>query len=46
MPKIRLIFAWYDIWIGLYWDGKERTLYCLPIPCVGIKLIFPKREKS
>ena len=34
--KIRLLFAWYDLWIGVFWDRKTRRLYVLPLPCVGI----------
>ena len=33
---IRPIFAWYDLWIGAYWDRIHGRLYILPIPCVGV----------
>ncbi|KKL53839.1 hypothetical protein LCGC14_2271440 [marine sediment metagenome] len=39
--KARPIFAWYDFWIGLFWDRKKRWLYILPIPCFGVVLQFP-----
>lgn len=32
---IRPIFAWYDFWVGVYWDRERRRLYVLPIPCFG-----------
>ena len=32
---IRPIFAWYDFWIGGFYDQKNRRLY-LMVPCVGI----------
>jgi len=42
--KIHLIVAWYDLWVGAYWDRVHRCLYLLPIPCVGVVLDFrPKR---
>jgi len=41
--KIRLIFAWYDFWIGFYFDKKNKTLYFLPIPTLGFKIIFKKK---
>lgn len=39
---IRPLFAWYDLWIGAYWDRRTRTLYLLPLPCVGIACHFPE----
>lgn len=38
--KIKFLFAWYDFWIGLFWDSKKKWLYILPIPCFGIILKF------
>ncbi len=38
--KIKLLFAWYDLWVGAYWDRKNRTLYLLPIPCCGIVITW------
>lgn len=34
--SVRFIFAWYDLWVGAYWDRKAKALYILPFPCVGI----------
>lgn len=42
--KIKFIFAWYDLWIGIYWDRKKRDLYILLIPCFGIVLKFGNNE--
>lgn len=38
--SIRPIFAWYDFWVGIYWDSASRRLYLLPIPCCGVVLDF------
>lgn len=35
LPEIYPVFAWYDLWVGAYWDRKNRKLYLLPIPCIG-----------
>jgi hypothetical protein len=37
-PKISLVLAWYDFWVGAYWDRTHRRLYLLPVPCVGVCL--------
>ena len=39
---IRPIFAWYDIWIGAYWDRARRRLYLFPVPMLGVVLDFGK----
>ena len=43
--KIRPIFAWYDFWVGAYWDQAKRRLYVLPLPMIGLVFEFaPKPE--
>ena len=49
IKKMRLaiapVFAWYDFWIGLFWDRKKKTLYILPVPMIGIKIrVLPKPD--
>ncbi len=39
---VKPIFAWYDFWIGLFWDAKKQRLYVFPIPCFGLVLKFSK----
>lgn len=41
--RIKPIFAWYDLWVGAYWDRQARKLYLLPIPCCGIVFDFGRR---
>jgi len=33
------VFAWYDLWIGAYWDRRTRTLY-LMVPMIGVAIKF------
>lgn len=30
--KITTKFAWYDLWVGGYWDRKTHVLYICPLP--------------
>jgi len=43
--KIKLIFAWYDLWIGLFWDKRKKWLYLFLIPMIGIIFQFEKKSK-
>ena len=32
--KVKMFFAWYDFWIGGYYDRKNKKLYICPIPTI------------
>ncbi|MDP2660594.1 MAG: hypothetical protein Q8R28_07685 [Dehalococcoidia bacterium] len=34
--RVKPIFAWYDFWVGLYYDRHNRVLYFMPVPMVGV----------
>lgn len=41
MPRrsvLKVSFAWYDLWMGVYWDRRERALYICPLPTIVIRL--------
>ncbi len=38
--KVRFIFAWYDLWVGVFIDRAKRRAYVLPFPCIGIVIDF------
>ena len=40
---IRCFFAWFDLWVGLYWSAKNRTLYICPLPMCVIAVTFKKK---
>lgn len=38
--KVDFFFAWYDLWVGAYYDGVGRILYICPLPCCVIRARF------
>ena len=43
---IRPIIAWYDMWVGMYWDRRLRRLYVLPLPCIGFVVQVWQLDRS
>jgi hypothetical protein len=41
--SVKPLFAWYDFWIGAFYDRAKRKLYIFPIPCFGIVVTFAGR---
>lgn len=35
---MKFIFAWYDFWVGVFWDAKKHALYIFPIPMFGVRI--------
>ena len=42
--RIRPVWAWYDLWIGFFWDRERRRLYWLPVPTLGFRLDWRDAE--
>ena len=38
--KIKLMFAWYDLWVGAFIDRRNRRLYLFPVPMFGVRIDF------
>jgi hypothetical protein len=43
--KISLFFAWFDCWIGWFYDKQKKILYICPLPMVVIKIQKTKPRK-
>ena len=43
--KVSPLFAWYDFWVGFYWDREQRKLYFLPLPMIGLVFDFEHKAK-
>jgi hypothetical protein len=36
--RVTPFFRWYDLWVGVYVDTKNRAVYICPLLMVGIKI--------
>lgn len=34
--RVRPVFAWYDIWVGVFVDTNKRRVYVFPVPMLGL----------
>lgn len=38
--RVKFIFAWYDLWVGLFWDTEQKYVYFFPIPMFGVRYYY------
>jgi hypothetical protein len=43
--KIQFIFAWFDFWIGIFYDQKKKWIYLFLFPMCGIIIKLKKKSK-
>lgn len=44
--KIKVFWAWYDFWIGAFWDREARILYICPVPTLGIAIHMGRQNNT
>lgn len=37
---VEVIFKWYDIWVGVYYDKDKNVVYHFPLPMIGLKYVL------
>ena len=43
--RVMPMFAWYDMWVGLFWDRKKRTFASL-MPMIRFDYIDPRLKRE
>jgi hypothetical protein len=41
--KVKVFFAWYDIWVGVFIDREKKCIYICLLPMIVIKI--SKKER-
>lgn len=44
LGRVSPVFAWYDLWVGIFWARESRKLYIFPIPMFGISVCFRRKK--
>ena len=44
--KVRPMFAWYDFWIGVFYDRAKRRLYVFLVPMFGVVVEWGETTKG
>lgn len=34
--RVKPVFAWFDLWVGVFVDLKNQRVFVLPFPCIGV----------
>ena len=42
---IKPMFAWYDFWVGGFYDRSKRRLYLFPLPMIGVAIQFGEDQR-
>ena len=39
------MFAWYDFWVGIFYDRHKSVVYILPVPMIGFKIELNSKNR-
>lgn len=42
--KTKFMFAWFDAWVGFFWDDAKSRLYFFPVPMFGVAIDFDRAK--
>lgn len=42
MRRVTVKFAWYDLWVGAYYDRTNRVWYVCPLPTLLVTI--PRKQ--
>lgn len=46
MPRVKVIFRWFDIWVGLFIDMANKKLYIFGVPMLGVCVEWGRRSEQ
>jgi hypothetical protein len=44
--RVTPMFAWYDLWVGVFVDKPKRRIYVFPLPCLGVRIDLTPRQRQ
>jgi hypothetical protein len=44
MKRLSVKWAWYDLWVGFFWEQHSRRLFWCPVPTVAVVLNLDFRK--
>jgi hypothetical protein len=39
-------FAWFDLWMGVFYNQQKRVIYICPLPTVVVRIALKDEERG